>query len=105
MKHEFGWGLPPGVSDQMIEEQAGAFEEEIKYPWSLKIRPLLKSINGGTTWENLGFNIEIYDDKPYASNYNLPTEMNTPDYYFAANVEELLEFLKGVYEEEKERNS
>ena len=28
MRNKFGWDLPPGVTNQMIEEQAGAFEEE-----------------------------------------------------------------------------
>lgn len=58
----------------------------MKYPWSLTIKP-----------KDKGFEISIYDDKPYAPNYNLPTEMNEPDYYYAANAVELVEFLMGVY--------
>lgn len=88
MKHQFGWDLPPGVTHGMIEEHAGAFEKE--YPWSLTIWP-----------KHEGFGISIYNDIPYAPNYNLPTEMNEPDYYFVANVEELLEFLKGIYDKQQ----
>lgn len=100
MKRQFGWDLPPGVSHHMIEEQAGAFEKT-KPPYSLRIKSLIESTHGGMDWKITGFNIEIYKDVPYVPNYNLPTELNKPEVFFVTTIEELLEFLKGIYDREQ----
>jgi len=83
MRRQFGWGLPPGVTNHMIEEQAGAFEEEkMNYPYSLRIDSQID-----------GFYIRIYEEVPITIDCK-------PDIYKAKNTKELLDFLKGIYEKQ-----
>jgi len=84
VEHKFGWGLPPGVSDWMIEEQAGAFgEEKMKHPKWVDIE--LQSDGTFFIWVQKKINLELGW---------------TPDHYEVANAKELLEFLKDIYGEE-----